>query len=300
MSQPTAETAPTAASDPDELSLRNRLYKAKDLSVRFGLLFNNPYTSDVTFVFETENVEVYGHQIILITGGPVFCTMFDNHQPSKHSTLRIKLNDITSTIFKEVIHYVYTNKFHNLTESNAIEILCGARNYGVAYLERALCDILLAKVTIENVCKYYDASFWLSNEFTEKCEEIIQQHTTDVLTTNGFVSLSALTMKQILSFDRLAAEEDELFAAMMRWATGACQAAELSVSAANKRAVLKGAEKRIRFPTMTLEVFRQCVASEAGFFTKNEIDDNVRAIMASVSIPVGSFSPTKRIRPEFC
>lgn len=275
--------------------------KQTNLSSRYELLINNPYQSDVKFIFDDgQNFELYAHKLIAGAGSTVFCTMFDEENWTKNNTDgKILISDINSDIFKELIYFIYTHKTLNLNETNAFDILSAAIKYKVFGLEAQVINYLSAKMTVENVCEYYRKSFIFDNILTKRAKKMIQQQTKEVFQTESFKVITLDTLKEILNFSPLSISEDEVFRFMLIWGLNACKRNEIPTSIENIRNILDGAEKLIRFPTMDIEAFIICTKMlKRQFFTNEEMGEIFYCIttknLTDVPVVVGQFSTIPR------
>lgn len=267
-----AETKAVVLLSQDESAFIDEITKETDLTKRYGMLVNHPFKSDIQFVFEAEKVTLFAHKFVMITGSPVFYAMLNGDKWIEKET--VKIVDISSTAFTEMLNYIYTHQLRNLTESNASEIMQCAHKYQLVALEEIVCDFLITELTVENVCKLYEDSFLLDNKLSAKCEDMIQRKTTSILRTDAFRSLDIATLKKILSFDQFAADEYRLFLGMLEWVECACRTAEISNNnVKNKRELLKDAETLIRFPAMTMENFLKCSKKLSSIYSTTEIGE---------------------------
>lgn len=280
------------------LSHRNEIETGSN---RFGMLVNNSFQSDVRFIFEKEGVTLFAHRFLLITGSPVFCHMFSGVWLEDET---VKITDTPSAVFKEIFQYLYTNELSNISESNAFDIMNGARKYEIYKLEEIVCEFLIGKLTSENVCLYYDNCVLFDNALTWACERFIERNTRLCLKSVSFHSANIFTLKRILSLDRVQVEEHELFEAMLRWADATCLELGLARSRSNKRSVLKGAEILIRFPTMTAQMFGQCLRVNGAleFFSKDEIAEMYVQLVAPQNVSFNysnlPYNRVKRIKTD--
>lgn len=272
----------------------------QDIANRYSMLLNQPYKSDVRFIFEMENnISLSAHKLILITGSPKFYAMFSDDKCNQ--TAYVKISNISSSTFQEMLNFVYGGCTNcKVTEWNAIAIMNAAHEYEIVNLENMICEYLIPKITVQNVCKLYEQSYFFKNQFALDCEKKLKQETSSILLTDAFLSTSVDTLKRILAFDEMAATECELFDAMLKWADLACQNSEVPSTAENKRNILKGAEKLIRFPRMDIDLFINCSEKVCSFFEDNEIGEIFVAITnpthcRNTTLP---YSTRQRIHPS--
>lgn len=272
----TEPTSPEAVPQ-DEGKFIEKLTEEPDLAKRYGMFVNNPYKSDVQFVFETEKVILFGHKLVILSGSPVFNAMFNGDKWMEQDI--VKIIDIRSAVFTEILNYIYSHNC-NLRESNAVEIMSGAHKYQIVNLENFVCDFLISRLTIENVCTLYEASFLFENKLSAKCADMIKRQAELIFSTQAFLDLNVVTLKNILSFEQFFCEEYKLVIDMVKWAEFKFQGDD-KCNSENIRERLKGAEKLIRFPTMSVDDFAKCSSELNSIFSNEEIG----ALFLSITQP---------------
>jgi len=121
----------------------------KDLSRFVG----SPLYSDISFRFpnlddSSEQVELYGHKVLLSSNCTYFAGMF-NTSMKESKQLVVEISDIPPTVFLEVIRFLYGGSVH-LTTENCIDILQVSDIFGLDDL-KLLCELFVGnRVDIEN------------------------------------------------------------------------------------------------------------------------------------------------------
>lgn len=275
-----------------------RMASEKDFSTKINMLKNNPYKADITFFFKAENVTMFGHKFLLAISSPVFNAMFQSNWTENQ--IVTFTDDVPSYAFTEVLNYIYGHvcNLSNLTEDNAFEIMYIAHKYEISTLEEMMCDFLLSIITNKNVCRFFEHSELFGNKLAEQCRELMKRYTLSIMASDTFLSVSIGTLRTILSFDAVGAEEHELFDGMMRWAESACLRAAIPSTRVNMRKVLKGVDSLIRYRTWNLNDFAKCSEKLATLVTAGEHFDIYYAIAyqpnGNNNLSVGSESFIKR------
>lgn len=268
------------------------MHEQTNLSHRFCLLVNNPFASDVKFIFEKEYIELYGHKLILSMSSPVFCAMFNDNVWKKTSD-KVIITDITAEIFNELLIFIYTNKAFRLDKFNAFELMYAAHKYQIVNLETLIISFLITEIAIDNILDIYENSVKVmiaGERLTTEAIKFICKHTKSILLDDSFTLISEQTLKFILSQPELEADEYDLFMAMIKWANCACIRNGLSSTSENQRGMLNGAEKLIRFPTMSVETFEKCTNSLPMFLSNEEVADILRVIKSQNKFDSSSLS----------
>ena len=113
-------------------------------------LLNDKTFSDVNIIVGNEKFSV--HKVILITNSRVFRNMFLNPMEESVSN-EIKIKDMDSEIFQELLSYMYAGKVKDL-EEQAQEILIAANRYEIDGLKFICERMLYTKLTLENVINF--------------------------------------------------------------------------------------------------------------------------------------------------
>lgn len=260
-----------------------------NVAERNAVLLNNGLWSDIEFYFETEAISIPSHRVILAAASNVFAAMaFGDLR-----TNRISIFEIPSACFMEVLRYVYTDCVHICTE-NAGSIMYTAHKYNLKSLEEKCIAFIESDMKLDNVCIYFD-SLVVVHAIAVKCLKMIKTQTFKVLKTNAFLELDVASLERLLKLDGLNATEVQLYEAMLNWADSACRQLTQTATSANKRILLQNAEQQIRFPTMTIKQFMDCVQMDVNFLTKTEIGElSLGICMAGRRANESVFCGTKR------
>ncbi|CAL1289177.1 unnamed protein product [Larinioides sclopetarius] len=113
---------------------------------------NVPYFSDVNL--KCGSCIIPAHKNILSARSPVFAAMFSN--PMKESiTNEVDIVDITSSVLRDMLTFIYTGKINNLTVTSAGDLLFVADKYQVQHLRTVCCDYMKSHISVENAIQIF-------------------------------------------------------------------------------------------------------------------------------------------------
>ncbi|XP_075791948.1 BTB/POZ domain-containing protein 19 isoform X2 [Pelodiscus sinensis] len=185
-------------------------------------LINNPQFSDVTFVVGRERQEVFAHRCILACRCRAFPGVLSQPQPDAQEPqpppAPLVLSHVQPEVFLAVVEFLYTNRvtLHSLT---ALEVLTSAVEYGLDDLRKLCVQFLKGALSVELVCEALQAAVTFGQaDLQEHCLAFVEDHTREVVRTQGFHELSAAALVAVLRSDRLAIDEPDLIRAVREWA----------------------------------------------------------------------------------
>ncbi|RWS19840.1 BTB/POZ domain-containing protein 9-like protein [Leptotrombidium deliense] len=182
-------------------------------------LYSEGKYSDVTFVVEDEAFKV--HKMILASSCPYFDAMlFGETNESKMKTIR--LNNTPKIAFKLAIQYIYTSEIieDDLNQEAVFELLCLANEYMYPQLVKyALSRIDLSNLNLDVLPDILDIAIKFElDEFKEKCLQKFDSSAEAVVgSENIFTKLSLELVRTLLSRDTFAANETNIFRAIIKW-----------------------------------------------------------------------------------
>ncbi|ELU08603.1 hypothetical protein CAPTEDRAFT_220698 [Capitella teleta] len=190
------------------------------LSEDIGALFLQDNYSDITLVVEEKKFPV--HKVILAARSEYFrALLFGGLCESKPGVHEITLKDTAASSFQHLLKYIYTGRMllTSLQEESLLDVLGLADRFGFVELKNSISQYLEAMLSIRNVCLIYDmASVYSLSSLLQTCFEFMDQNAMDTLQSDSFMTLSASSMRAVLSRDSFCAPEIEIFKAVRRWA----------------------------------------------------------------------------------
>jgi len=168
---------------PEQLILS---HQTGTLTENFSQLFNSKSLSDVTIDIQGQTFEA--HKLVLSARSPVFLAMFQTDLTEK-KTNTLKICDIETDVFSEVLRFIYTDEVEQLDEM-ASELLSAADKYMLPLL-KAKCEVSLSRnITVETCGNLLLlAHLHSSLELKKKVLNFIRCHSVDVVETTDWQEL---------------------------------------------------------------------------------------------------------------
>lgn len=240
----------------------------KLLTKQLAAYVGNKLHSDMVFFIEKDKMEIPAHKFIVGIRSKVLHNMIygtGNIQPSN----KITIPNITVKQFQEVLNYIYSDIAY-LTETSALPVMHVAHYLGLRHLENLCDELLLKKLSEENVCAYYVKVRLYQNRFAKECERVIA----------------------------IMAKKKILFKALLQMAAKMCEENQWPPTIEIKRDILKDLTKLVRFDDMSVEEFSNCLRIEPNFFTLVEIGEKMLALSLKKG-PVPQNSPQRYKLADF-
>eukprot|EP00102_Acyrthosiphon_pisum_P026849 XP_016664059.1 PREDICTED: ring canal kelch homolog [Acyrthosiphon pisum] len=166
---------------------------------------------------ETDDGEViFGHKVVLASASPYFLAMFTNF--SEKNINQVIIRQLDSRALHLLIDFVYSGKI-SITEKN-VQILLSASNLlQLQEVKKACCDFLQTQLCPTNVIGINAlADLHGCMQLSTSSELYIQQHFSDVVEGEEFLSMSYDQMVKLISSEELTApSEEKIFESVIRW-----------------------------------------------------------------------------------
>ena len=171
-------------------------------------------------------------------------------------------------------------------------VLHASHKYMVSLLTHKCTQFLQQHLTPQTAAQLLQQTiFFREDELKHKILSMISEETSEVLQSEGFLTLSHDALKQILSLDTISTTEVELFSSAIAWAKKRCHG---QVTQSSIRETLGDCFHLIRFPTMSIDDFNDRVLTE-DILTDSEGFTLYKYITAKQSKPsCGLFNATPR------
>ena len=186
-------------------------------------------------------------------------------------------------------------------EDSVLPLLYASKKYMLPALTAKCVRYLEANLTPDNVCLYYEHSIlYDSSSLQKRCETFIQTRTNDIIQSPSFLEIPHASVKRILQFRKLAAEELTLFQMCNSWAKEECSRQELEPSMENRRQVLGDILYLLHLPSLPLKDFAN-VVSRAELLTAEEkcaIYDYIASDDTSEVVEKLQFPTRRRSKPK--
>ncbi|XP_074674231.1 BTB/POZ domain-containing protein 9 isoform X2 [Strix aluco] len=188
------------------------------LSEHIGALMNGEEYSDVTFIVEKKRFPA--HRVILAARCHYFRALLYGGMRESQPEAEIPLQDTTAEAFTMLLKYIYTGRatLRDEKEEVLLDFLSLAHKYGFPELEDSTSEYLCTILNIQNVCMTFDvASLYSLPKLTCMCCMFMDRNAQEVLSSEGFLSLSKSALLSIVLRDSFAAPEKDIFQALMNW-----------------------------------------------------------------------------------
>ncbi|XP_069092426.1 BTB/POZ domain-containing protein 9 isoform X2 [Pleurodeles waltl] len=188
------------------------------LSENVGALMSGAEYSDVTFIVEKKRFPA--HRVVLAARCHYFRALLYGGMRESQPEAEITLHDTTADAFTMLMKYIYTGRatLRDEKEEVLLDFLSLAHKYGFPELEDSSSEYLCTILNIQNVCMIYDvASLYSLSKLACTCCMFIDRNAPEVLSSEGFLSLSKAALLNIVSRDSFAAPEKNIFQALINW-----------------------------------------------------------------------------------
>lgn len=207
----------------------------EQFSNNFASLFLNEEYSDVALIVEGQRLHAhkvcfvlcyykydchtYVIQVILAARSEYFrALLYGGMKESNQS--EIEMPDAALSAFKALLKYIYSGHMFliSMKEEVILETLGLAHQYGFQELETAISDILRQLLALKNVCAIIDtARLYGMDRLVEVCHLFFDQHASEILDHESFISLSQASLVELLKRDSFFAPEVEIFKGVCKW-----------------------------------------------------------------------------------
>ena len=268
-------------------------------------MFDNDLLSDVNLVVPSSSdhsdvkkskMAIPAHKFVLSICSPVFFAMFNGELSEKSDS--IDLPDCEYVGVLEMLRYMYSGVVE-LNESNVMQVLYVAKKYILPSLAEECIDFLIRNLDVANVfCLLSCAEQYDEKCLVDRCWELIDRETEEVVKAEGFVTIERSLLEVIVKRDSVNISEIELFKAVDLWATKECEKQGLPLDGQMKRKILgEQIVKGIRFPAMEERGFASVVL-DRDILSKEEMTCLMKNFNGVLSGPVG-FPEHRRIGPVY-
>lgn len=262
----------------------------------------NEWRSDMSFYVPRDDRSFPGHSLIVGAASPMLerCCFKSSDGVLNADTI-ITLPDYCSAeTMQIVLRYLYTGATCNeLNENNVAAVLKIADFFDLHELMNHCGNILAVQLTADNVCAIFEQTHHVEIAFNEKCIQFMKENLRDILQNGSAMQMSDNALGKLLAVDELdIADESDLAVPMIKWADVECESRGIVVSPENRRLVLNKRTQFIRFASMKMESFMECVRLfGANFFRHDEISLTVQQIysQSQSETPAVNISPFSSI-----
>lgn len=116
----------------------------------------------------------------------------------------VRLEETRAEAFSMLLRYLYTGRatLSEAREETLLDFLGLAHRYGLQPLEGSICEFLRTLLSTRNVCLVFDvASLYCLNGLAEACMAYMDRNATEVLKSDGFLTLSKVSDRRYDNFN---------------------------------------------------------------------------------------------------
>ncbi|XP_063166875.1 kelch-like protein 2 isoform X4 [Candoia aspera] len=170
---------------------------------------------DVTIV--AEDMEIAAHRVVLAACSPYFHAMFTGEM-SESQAKKVRIKEVDGWTLKMLIEYVYTGEIR-VTEENVQVLLPAASLLQLQDVKKSCCDFLETQLHPVNCLGIRAfADMHACTELLNKANTYAEQHFTEVVLGEEFLSLGVEQVCSLISSDKLTiASEEKVFEAVIAW-----------------------------------------------------------------------------------
>jgi hypothetical protein len=285
------------------------------LSARLGRTLDDPELHDVTFRFETLDLEdgcdddgrkaaqvkpitstfsplnkLSAHKLILASGSPVFRAMFFGPLAEQSDVV---INDATRSAFEKMVRYLYTDDANN-SLTDVVEVMRLADKYDVEGLRDTCTSYVITNLTRDHAIDlYHQAAQFYETDVLKDCLDIMDRHAHYIINKNDqVIKFDRDLLRQVLTRDTFCAREIDIFDALLWWARE--NLPKEKHTAKDQREFLGDLLFLVRFPQMTMKELIKIVTSK-DILEPFEMMEALRHTMGSPDkVSPTTMFPTKR------
>lgn len=196
-------------------------FEEASLLARLERLLFSEHMSDVVFEVGTSSKElIHAHKVILTLASEVFFAQFNGNFAESNQDNRAKpivVPDIKPAAFREVMRYIYTEKF-NITGTNAIDLFYAAQKYMMNTLKEKCESFLKTPGNETKVLEAIDSNTKYGlTEMNQLCLRLIQENPILYFNSDDFISLSKRTIGMIAGCETMNCKTEHIHNAIEKW-----------------------------------------------------------------------------------
>ncbi|KAK3565115.1 hypothetical protein QTP86_033167 [Hemibagrus guttatus] len=244
---------------------------------------------DVLLVAAEE--EIPAHKVVLASCSPYFCAMFTGEMSESKATC-VEIRDMDGQTLRKLVDYIYTAEIE-VTEDNVQVLLPAASLLQLMEVRQVCCEFLQTQLHPTNCLGIRAfADLHTCTELFTQSHAYAEQHFSEVMLGEEFMSLSLQQVCSLISSDKLTVStEEKVFEAMITWIKH------------DKEARLEHMPKlmeHVRLPLLSRDYLVQIVEEEALIKNNNTCKDFLIEAMKYHLLPADQrhLIKTDRTRPR--
>lgn len=160
------------------------LYEEIDITCWKKNLLNLLENENYADMFLSVDGKVFkAHKVILAARSPVFAKMFESDMVEKLSG-SVTIEDISSSVMKRMLTYIYTSDLRDLTMTDAQELYRAADKYEILDLKESCASFIIQNINADSACEVFMLSDLFGDERMNKAaRQLICSRASDALLT---------------------------------------------------------------------------------------------------------------------
>ncbi|XP_060874121.1 ring canal kelch homolog isoform X2 [Metopolophium dirhodum] len=199
-----------------------------------------------------DNKIIIAHKVVLASASPYFYAMFTKFSERNHDV--VVMREIDSTALQILVNFIYSGKIV-VTEDNVQVLLPSANLLQLQEVKEACCDFLKSQlcptncIGINAIADKYSCTKLLTNS-----ELYIQQHFSEVVSGDEFLSLSSEQVLKLISSDTIIVpSEEKVFESVIRW---------VKYDSGSRKCILPQLMEHVRLPLTSKDYILKKVVEE--------------------------------------
>ncbi|XP_022191774.2 BTB/POZ domain-containing protein 6 [Nilaparvata lugens] len=188
---------------------------------KFANRFNSPSYKgidfDCEFIVGTEKIVIKGHKFVFAVSSEVFQAMFYGDLKEEKAVI---VEDLHADGFECLKQFIYTGQVNFRSAMQALLTFVAARKYLIDELSEASTKFVLECMRPADVLQIYECcKMFKTPQFEDKCCELIQEATDQVVASEYFTTVQLETIELILKSSPLNLQSElDVFDLLERWA----------------------------------------------------------------------------------
>ncbi|XP_016658428.1 ring canal kelch homolog isoform X1 [Acyrthosiphon pisum] len=256
-----------------------KLFYAETYEV-LQVLRHNGFFSDIKLKAD-DNKIVIAHKVVLASASPYFYAMFTKFSERNHEL--VVMRGIDSSALQLLVNFLYSGKIL-ITEENVQDLLPASNLLQLQEVKEACCDFLQSQLCHTNCIGIFAiADLHSCAKLLTSSKFYIQQHFSEVVGDDEFLSLSSDQVIQLISSDKLTVpSEEKVFESVIRW---------VKYESGSRKCILPQLMEHVRLPLtskiyINKEVVKECLINNC-YKCKDYINEalNVHRLKSKDLIP---------------
>eukprot|EP00698_Gefionella_okellyi_P011514 TRINITY_DN303_c0_g1_i2.p1 TRINITY_DN303_c0_g1~~TRINITY_DN303_c0_g1_i2.p1 ORF type:complete len:538 (-),score=137.84 TRINITY_DN303_c0_g1_i2:210-1823(-) len=190
-----------------------------EMAKRIGRLYNQADHADIVLEVGDEDPprKLHAHRAILAASSDYFnALLMGGYKEAKQTTIPVK--EVDPDAFELVLEFIYKGQAE-ISSDIALGVHAIATRFQVEGLKLAAEKCIAASMSKDQVVALLDsARQWDAPYVVQQCVEYIVKHANQVFKSGDLTLLPKDILLQLVSDDKLSADEISIFRGLMRWA----------------------------------------------------------------------------------